>query len=194
MDQCHRLASPFLLLGFSVTLSDRWLSAVRTVSDFPSPGIQFKDLTPLLGEPALFTESVGALAAPFLDAGVTHVLGVEARGFWFGPSLALRLNAGFVPARKPGKLPRETLSESYALEYGTDSLQVHAEDLQKGDRVLIHDDVIATGGTAAAASRLVARLGANVVGYAFVLELGALNGRRQLLDGVPAHALVYDTD
>lgn len=167
-------------------------SAIRTVPDFPKPGIQFKDLTPLLADPELCEETVRQLAQPFSGAGITHVAGIEARGFWFGPALALRLEAGFVPVRKPGKLPGETVRETYALEYGEDALELHSADLPQDASVLVHDDVIATGGTAAATARLVEACGARVVGFSFVLELENLKGRDQLAEGALVRALLRD--
>ncbi|MEM0962018.1 MAG: adenine phosphoribosyltransferase [Bacteroidota bacterium] len=164
--------------------------ALRSIPDFPSPGIQFKDLTPILADPDLFAQALDLLAEPWQDAGITHVVGMEARGFWFGPALAIRLGAGFVPARKPGKLPAETLRESYALEYGEDALELHAADLPAGAHVLIHDDVIATGGTAAATSRLVASASADVAGFSFAIELSFLDGRDVLPGGIPVYAAI----
>jgi adenine phosphoribosyltransferase len=164
--------------------------ALRTVSDFPEPGVQFKDITPILADPALLRTAVRALAAPYAAMGVTKVLGVESRGFLFGTPMADWLGAGFVLARKPGKLPAETLREEYALEYGADAVEIHADALGPGDRVLIHDDVIATGGTASAAARLVERVGAEAVGFAFLIELAALGGRAQLPDGLPVHVVL----
>lgn len=165
-------------------------AALRTVPDFPSKGIQFKDLTPILADPALFDELLAQLAAPWADDGVTHVVGIEARGYWFGAALAARLGAGFLPARKPGKLPGPTLREGYALEYGVDAIELHADDLPKGARVLVHDDVIATGGTAAAACRLIESAGATVVGCSFAVEIAFLNGRAVLPEGVRAEAVM----
>lgn len=161
-------------------MPDPLLAAVRTVPDFPTPGVAFRDLAPILADAALVRDAVERLAAPFLTAGVTHVVGVDARGFWFGPSLALRLGAGFVAARKPGKLPPPTDREAYALEYGTDALEVAEGALRPGDRVLVHDDVLATGGTAAAAVALVRRTGAEILALTVVLELEALAGRARV--------------
>jgi adenine phosphoribosyltransferase len=168
-------------------MPDRLHRAVRTVPDFPSEGIQFKDLTPILGDSDLYRDALQRLVAPFQDAGITHVVGIESRGFWFGPAMAQQLAAGFVPARKPGKLPAETIRESYDLEYGTDSLELHADAFGadvRNARVLIHDDVIATGGTAAAACALVKRAGGTVVGCSFVMEIAFLNGRSLLPAGM----------
>jgi adenine phosphoribosyltransferase len=162
------------------------------VPDFPTPGVMFKDLTPLMGDPVAFAEVVEALAALGRDADgatvVDHVVGMEARGFVYGAPVALALGVGFVPVRKPGKLPREVLSETYALEYGEDTLQMHADALTPGSRVLLVDDVLATGGTAAATARLVARAGATVHGIVVVMELGFLSGRDALGD-LPLTAL-----
>ena len=171
-------------------MTDRLAAAVRTIPDFPQPGIAFKDLTPILADPALFAEAVDRLAAPWENAGVTHVVGMDARGFWFGPSLAARLGAGFVPARKPGKLPAETVQASYTLEYGEDILELHADAFGPNAHVLVHDDVIATGGTAAAACDLVRQLDARVVGASFMIELAFLDGRRRLPDGLAIRALM----
>jgi adenine phosphoribosyltransferase len=167
-----------------------WLLArVRDVPDFPEPGIVFKDLTPLLGDPEAFRFSVDALAewcTTTLSDGpagpVTKVVGVEARGFTFAAGVAYTLGAGLVPVRKPGKLPHETVSESYALEYGTDTLEVHRDAVAEGESVLVVDDVLATGGTAAATCRLLESVGGRVAGLAFVLELGFLDGRAKLPD------------
>lgn len=166
------------------------LAAVRTIPDFPGPGIQFKDLTPILADPDLFEAMLDRLAAPWDEADVTHVVGMEARGFWFGPALAARLGAGFLPARKPGKLPAPTVRASYALEYGEDSLELHAGDLPEGARVLIHDDVIATGGTAAATCALVREAAGRVVGVSVALELTVLDGRSCLPPDVPLEAVL----
>lgn len=164
--------------------------ALRTVSDFPKPGIQFKDLTPVLADPDLFRQLLDALVAPWVDAGVTHVVGIESRGYWFGAALAERLGAGFLPARKPGKLPAASVRATYALEYGEDSLELHGQDLPDGARVLVHDDVIATGGTAGAACDLVRQAGGTVVGLSFAVELSFLDGRSMLPEGVPVDVVV----
>jgi adenine phosphoribosyltransferase len=170
-----------------------WLKAhVRDVLDYPKPGIVFKDITPLLGDADAFRATVDALAEPFAPAGVDKVIGIEARGFVFAAPVTYDLHAGFIPVRKPGKLPWEIEREEYVLEYGTDLLEIHRDAIAPGERVLIVDDVIATGGTAAATARLVERLGGVVVGFAFVLELGFLHGRDQI-DGYEIHTLVtYD--
>jgi adenine phosphoribosyltransferase len=158
-----------------------WLKDhVRDIPDFPRPGVVFKDLTPLLADPEAFRFSVSSLADRFADSGITRVVGIEARGFIVAAPIAYELGAGFVPVRKLGKLPWRTEQESYVLEYGTDALEVHADALGPGDRVLIIDDVMATGGTAAATVTLVERLGATVVGLGFLIELEFLGGRRKL--------------
>lgn len=164
--------------------------ALRTIPDFPEPGIQFKDIAPILANPSLLRTAINALIEPFEDVGITHVVGIESRGFLFGTPMAERLQAGFVLARKPGKLPGETLREDYALEYGSDAVEIQADALGPGDHVLVHDDVIATGGTAAAAARLVARTGAKVAGFSFLVELAFLNGRVQLPNGLPVHVVL----
>jgi adenine phosphoribosyltransferase len=153
---------------------------VRDVPDFPRPGILFRDVTPLLADATALREAVHRLAEPFRGAAVKCVLGVESRGFLLGAPVALELGAGLAIARKPGKLPRRTLGVSYALEYGTDRLEMHADAIEPGQRVLVVDDLIATGGTAAATLRLARSAGADVVGCAFLIELAALGGRAQL--------------
>lgn len=170
--------------------SDALRAALRTIPDFPKPGIQFKDISPILADPALLRSAVRELSKPFAAEGITRVVGIESRGFLFGTSMADWLGAGFVLARKPGKLPAETIREEYALEYGTDALEVHADALGPDDRVVIHDDVIATGGTAAAAARLVERLGAEVIGFSFLIELDALQGRQKLPAEIPVHIVL----
>ena len=153
---------------------------IRDVPDFPSPGILFRDITPLLASPEAFHQAVVAMADPFRESPPEKVLGIEARGFMFGAAIARELGIGFVPVRKPGKLPRETFRVSYGLEYGKDSLEIHADACRPGERVLIADDVLATGGTAQAAGELADRLGAQVAGMTFFIELEALKGRSRL--------------
>ena len=158
------------------------LAALRSVPDFPRPGIVFRDITPLLATPALFRRCADEMAARYADAAVTHVAAVESRGFIFGAPVAERLGAAFVPVRKPGKLPYRTERLDYALEYGTDALEVHADACARPAVVLVVDDVLATGGTARATCRLMERLGARVAGSVFLLELVALGGRAALGD------------
>ena len=153
---------------------------IRHVPDFPKAGILFYDITTLLRDPDGFRAVVDSLALPFTSAAIDVVVGIESRGFILGGAVADRVGAGFSPVRKPGKLPSTTVSESYALEYGTDSLEIHQDAVSPGQRVLIVDDVIATGGTAKATTALVRRLGGTVHGLAFLIELVALNGRERL--------------
>jgi adenine phosphoribosyltransferase len=157
-------------------------SYIRDIPDFPKPGVVFKDITPLLADPEGFKTSIDMLAEPYAHAGVTKVLGAEARGFILGGALACKLGAGFVPARKPGKLPSATTSAQYELEYGFDTLEIHQDAVKPSDVVLIVDDVLATGGTAAAKAQLVRGAGATVAGFAFLLELDFLHGREKLGD------------
>ncbi|MBC7894621.1 MAG: adenine phosphoribosyltransferase [Cytophagaceae bacterium] len=162
------------------SLEGRLRARIRDVPDFPRPGILFKDITPLLGDPDALREACGAMADAWRGARVTHVVAVESRGFLFGGAVAIGLGAGLVPVRKPGKLPYHCSREEYALEYGTDALEMHSDAVAAGARVVIIDDVLATGGTAAATRRLVERHGAEVVGCGFLIELGFLNGRQAL--------------
>lgn len=162
---------------------------VRDIPDFPKPGIIFKDIMPLLAEPAALKSAVDQLAAWARPLKPDLILGAEARGFVLGAALAYGLDAGFVAARKPGKLPYTTISAKYALEYGFDALEVHVDAIKPGQRVLIHDDLLATGGTAKAKIELVERLGGEVVGLGFVIELGFLNGRERL-EGYDIHSLI----
>ena len=155
---------------------------IRDVPDFPKPGILFKDITTLLRDAGGLRSAIDCLAEPYREARLDKVVGIESRGFIFGAAVADRLGVGFVPVRKPGKLPAATLSASYALEYGTDTLEMHRDALGPGQRVLVVDDLLATGGTARAAVSLVRECGAEVAGVAFLIELEALNGRVQLPD------------
>ena len=157
-------------------------SSIRDIPDFPKPGVTFKDITPLLGDPAAFSTAVDAIVVSFGRGSIDKVVGIEARGFIVAAPVAYHFGAGFVPLRKPGKLPYETVSESYDLEYGQETLEIHVDAFSPGDRVLIVDDVLATGGTARAACNLVEKAGAKVAGLAFVIELGFLNGSTQLED------------
>ena len=162
---------------------------IRHVPDFPKPGILFYDVTTLLGDAEGFQLAIDAMLAPHVDAEIDVVVGIESRGFIFGAVLADRFEAGFAPVRKPGKLPHITRSASYSLEYGTDTLQIHEDAVKPGDRVLIVDDLLATGGTAAATVGLVRALGAEVVGVQFLIELVGLNGRERL-PGEIVHAVL----
>ena len=164
-------------------------SYIRSVPDFPKPGIVFRDITPLLASAAGLDATVRALVDVARDLRPDTVIGPEARGFLFGPAIARELGAGFALARKPGMLPHETVSAEYELEYGTDSLELHADAISPGSRVLVHDDLLATGGTASALCELVAQLGGEVVGCAFVIELAFLGGRARLAPH-DVHALI----
>jgi adenine phosphoribosyltransferase len=167
---------------------------IRDIPDFPKAGIVFKDIMPLLADPAAFRAAVEGLAEFSAPRRPDLVMGAEARGFILGGALALELGCGFVAARKPGKLPWDTVSATYELEYGTDSLELHSDAIGPGSRVLIHDDLLATGGTAKAKTDLVEQLGGEVVGLAFVIELAFLNGRERLA-GYDVHSLVsYDAE
>ena len=171
-------------------MSPAQLSAlVRDIPGFPTPEVVFKDITPVLADAAALRAAVELIAAPFRSAGVTTVAGIEARGFVLAPPVALELGAGFVPLRKQGKLPYRTRRDEYELEYGTDVLEIHEDAAGPDDRVLLVDDVIATGGTAGAAVRLIRGLGADLVGVAVLIELAFLNGRDSL-DDVDLHAVV----
>jgi adenine phosphoribosyltransferase len=164
-----------------MTRDPSWLADhLRDIPDFPQPGIVFKDLTPLLGQVDAFRFAVDAVADHAAGRPIDKVVGIEARGFIFGAAVAYRLGAGFVPVRKAGKLPWKTVTETYALEYGSDSLDIHEDAIGRDDAVYVVDDVLATGGTAAATCRLVERLGGEVIGLAFVVELGFLDGRARL--------------
>jgi adenine phosphoribosyltransferase len=162
-----------------VTVQDIY-QAIRDVPDFPKPGIMFKDITPLLLDPARFRRALELMAAPFGGSKVRRVISIESRGFLLGSPIALLLEAGLVPIRKPGKLPGARGRVEYALEYGTDALEMHRDAVGEGDRVLIVDDVLATGGTAEAAAKLVRAYGAEVVGFTFLIELDFLKGRERL--------------
>ncbi|MDX3852619.1 adenine phosphoribosyltransferase [Streptomyces sp. AK02-01A] len=169
------------------------LSRIRDVTDYPKPGVLFKDITPLLADPKAFTALTDVLAGLCGEHGATKVVGLEARGFILAAPVAVRAGLGFIPVRKAGKLPGATLSQEYELEYGSAALEIHAEDLQHGDRVIVIDDVLATGGTAGAALELVRRAGAEVAGVAVLMELGFLGGRARLeptLRGAPLEALI----
>ena len=174
-----------------MTRDPGWLAShLRDVPDFPQPGIVFKDLTPLLADVDAFRYAVDAIADHAAGLTVDKVVGIEARGFIFAAAVAYRLGAGFVPVRKPGKLPWKTVTETYELEYGTDALEIHDDGLTAGDAVYVVDDVLATGGTAAATCRLVDRLGGVIAGLAFVVELGFLGGRAKLPEEHDVLALI----
>jgi len=166
-------------------------SLIRTIPDYPKPGIMFRDVTTLLGNAAGFRAAVHQMAVPFAGAGVQAVAGIEARGFILGGAIADKLDCGFVPLRKKGKLPWKTIGQEYTLEYGVDIIEMHEDAIQPGERILIVDDLIATGGTAEAGVKLVRRSGGEVVGAAFIIDLPELGGMGKLADlGVTCHALM----
>ena len=167
---------------------------IRDVPNFPIEGIVFKDITTLLKDPDGYSETLDNLYNLAKNKEITKVIGIESRGFIFGGALAEKLNVGFVPIRKPGKLPAETVSESYELEYGTDKIEIHKDALEKGDKVLLHDDLLATGGTMEAACKLVEKLGAEIVQISFLIDLTFLNGKEKLKD-YEVHSLIeYDSE
>ena len=167
-------------------------SYIRDIVDFPKPGVVFKDITPLLADADAFEAALDGVASPFASEHIDKVFGVEARGFILAAPVARLFGAGFVPVRKAGKLPWEIERQEYALEYGTDLLEVHRDSVAPGERVLVVDDVLATGGTAAATARLIEKLGAEVVGFAFLIELSFLGGRKSLPDRRIESLLTYD--
>ena len=154
---------------------------IRNIPDFPKPGISFYDITTLLRDPQGFKATIDSLALPYGNMGIDLVIGIESRGFILGAAVAERIGAGLIPVRKPGKLPAKVIKETYDLEYGTDALEIHADAINKGQRVLIVDDVLATGGTAAAATQLVRKLGGDLQGLAFLIELTFLDGKSKLV-------------
>lgn len=163
---------------------------IRNIPDFPKPGIQFKDITPVLSDAKALHLAVESLASPFLDQKIDMVVGLEARGFLFGTAMALKLNAGFIPIRKPNKLPADTVKAIYELEYGTDSVEMHADAIKPGMRILIHDDLIATGGTAKAATQLVRERGGDITGFSFLVGLKDLHGKDSLPKDIPVVTLI----
>jgi adenine phosphoribosyltransferase len=162
---------------------------IRAIPDFPIPGILFRDITPLLKDKQGFRQAIDLFVERFIGRGIDYVVGIEARGYILAAPIAYAIGAGFVPVRKPGKLPYDRLTEEYALEYGTNSLEIHADAIGKGERVLVVDDVLATGGTAGATARLLERLGASVEAFAFLVELTALRGRERIA-GAPIVSFV----
>ena len=164
---------------------------IRDVADFPKPGIIFKDITPLLANPEATKACLHLLMNSLKDKNITKVVGIESRGFFFATLIAQELNAGFIPVRKPKKLPFETIAATYELEYGSDTLEIHTDVIQKGDRVLIHDDVLATGGTAKAVCELVEKLGGEIIQVNFLMELSFLNGRDKIKNHEIFAAITY---
>jgi adenine phosphoribosyltransferase len=169
---------------------DELKKKIREIPDFPKPGILFYDVTTLLKDPEGLRAAIDLFSERYADQGISKVLGIESRGFILGPALAYNLNAGFVPVRKKGKLPAETLSVSYELEYGTDTLEIHRDAVQPGERIIIIDDLIATGGTAAATVEMAQGLGAKLVEIAFLIELGFLNGRAKIPSDLPVYSVL----
>lgn len=166
-------------------------STIRTIPDYPKPGIQFRDISTLLGNPRAFRRAVDELVQPYAGAGIVKVAGIEARGFILGGAIAHQLSCGFVPIRKKGKLPHKTVSIAYALEYGTDEMEIHVDAVERGEKVILVDDLIATGGTATAAVRLLQQIGAEVVAACFVIDLPDLGGRAKIEAlGVPVRTLL----
>jgi adenine phosphoribosyltransferase len=153
---------------------------IRSIPDFPKKGIDFKDVTTIWKDPTGFQLAVDQFLAKYFGQKIDKVVGIESRGFVFGAALALRLHAGFVPVRKKGKLPASVISEEYALEYGTDTIEIHKDAIQKGEKILLHDDLLATGGTMQAAAKLITKLGGEIVGISFLVELTSLKGRTKL--------------
>lgn len=173
-------------------MADQLRSQIRLIPDFPKKGILFRDITPLLKHRDTLELTSRVLAHPFRGERIDYVVGLESRGFLFGTNLAQDLHAGFIPVRKPNKLPYSKIVESYDLEYGTDNLEMHDDAIHVGSRVLIHDDLLATGGSAAAATRLVKRMGGVVVGYSFIIQIDALNGEDLLEPNVPIHVILHE--
>ena len=165
-------------------------NSIRNVPDFPKSGIQFKDITTAIKQPQILQEIITTIAAKYQNQHIDYVVGIESRGFIFGAALAYALKCGFVPIRKPNKLPAQTISQEYALEYGTDKLEIHTDAIAEASKVLIIDDLLATGGTAAAAAKLVQRLHANIVGFAFIIELTALQGSKSLQQYADVYSLL----
>ncbi len=167
----------------------QYASFIRNVPDFPEKGIQFKDITTLIKDGELFAQVVDYMYNPFRHQQIDKIVAIEARGFIFGAALSYKLNCGFVPVRKPNKLPAETISETYGKEYGEDRIEIHKDAIQKGEKILIVDDLLATGGSAAACARLVERLGGEIVGFSFLIELTDLKGREKIGD-YEIHSLI----
>lgn len=187
---CHAMTDT--CCGDAPLSPEHWIELIRDIPDFPKPGVTFKDITPLLADGPGFASAINAMAQRWRRTPLDAIFGIESRGFILGAPLAHELRCGFVPVRKPGKLPGRTVSQEYALEYGADRIEVHADVLATGSRVLIVDDVLATGGTLQAALKLARKLELDVVGAAVLVELQALGGRSRWIDGLPLQAtLVY---
>ena len=166
----------------TITVEEQVKNKIRTIKDFPKEGILFRDITTAIKDKKTLSVIIDCLCEEFRDLKIDYIAGIESRGFIFGMPMAYKLDCGFVPVRKPNKLPAETISQEYSLEYGTDKIEIHKDAFGEGDNVLIVDDLLATGGTAEAAAKLVKKSGANLVGMAFLIELEALNGREKLKD------------
>ena len=164
--------------------------SIRSIPDFPKPGINFKDITTLLKDPEMLTEAIAQMLEPFKDMKIDKIVGIESRGFIFGTAMAYKVGAGFVPIRKPGKLPAETISEEYSLEYGTDKVEIHVDAIEKGENVLMVDDLLATGGTAEASVKLLEKIGANILGLTFLIELDFLNGIEKI-NSYNVHSVIH---
>lgn len=178
------------MLNHHKAIADFLNESIRTIPDFPKAGIQFKDITPLLKSPEALRLTTELLVQPYTSQNVDVVVGLESRGFLFGTNMAANLHAGFVPVRKPNKLPSDKIFAEYELEYGKDRVEMHSDAIKPGEKVIIHDDLIATGGTAAAATELVEKLGGIVVGYSFLIELTFLSGREKLSKDVPVYSII----
>jgi len=165
-------------------------AAIRDIPDFPEPGILFKDITPVLGDPKLFQMAIESMVAPYREQGISKIVGIDARGFIFAAAAARELDAGFVPVRKKGKLPWKTYGVAYSLEYGEAEVEIHTDAVHEGEKVLLLDDLLATGGTAAAAQKLLGQLGADLVGSSFLIELSFLNGREKLSPDSDIHTIL----
>lgn len=175
----------------ATNLEQELISSIRNIPDYPKPGIMFRDITTLFGQPKAFRRAIDELVHPYAGTGIAQVVGIEARGFIMGGAMAHQLSTGFVPIRKKGKLPHETVSIAYSLEYGVDEMEMHKDALQPGDRVIVVDDLIATGGTATAACQLLQELGADIVATCFIIDLPDLGGRQKLEEmGVPVRTLI----
>jgi adenine phosphoribosyltransferase len=175
-------------------MSENLKKYIRSVKDFPKPGIMFRDITTILKDPVPFKLTARLLFENAENLDINKVVGIESRGFIFGPLLSEKLDAGFIPIRKPGKLPAETVKETYSLEYGTDSIEIHRDAIQPGDKVLLHDDLLATGGTAEAACKLIEKLGGKVMQISFIIELSFLKGREKLKKYNVVSLVDYDSE
>jgi adenine phosphoribosyltransferase len=184
----------FTMENTPVSTNDYLKSAIRSIPDFPKKGIMFRDITTLLKDPKAFAMVIDYFYGKYRDKSISKVVSVESRGFIFGAALAYKLGAGFVPIRKKGKLPAETVQQDYQLEYGTDVMEIHADAVQTGDRIVVHDDLLATGGTIEAACRLVEKLQGEIIGLSFLIELAFLNGRDRISKYPIQTLITYDSE